>query len=134
MLIGTNPKKMGIAVSDVYATLSTLLGSSYVNDFNIYGRNFRVMAQADTSFRTSLSDLGKYYVRNSSGGMVPLSSLVTSNVIEAPTLISHFNISAFDRNKRLSQTRLQQRASPGCIERSGGEIITGRLMDMNLPE
>ena len=85
-------KKMGIAVSDVYATLSTLLGSSYVNDFNIYGRNFRVMAQADTSFRTSLSDLGKYYVRNSSGGMVPLSSLVTSNVIEAPTLISHFNI------------------------------------------
>jgi HAE1 family hydrophobic/amphiphilic exporter-1 len=85
-------KKMGVTVSDAYATLSTLLGSSYVNDFNIYGRNFRVMAQADTSFRTSLSDLGKYYIRNSSGGMVPLSSLVTANVIEAPTLISHFNI------------------------------------------
>jgi HAE1 family hydrophobic/amphiphilic exporter-1 len=85
-------KKMGVPISDVYATLSTLLGSSYVNDFNIYGRNFRVMAQADSSFRTSLSDLGKYYVRNSSGGMVPLTSLVTSNVVEAPTLISHFNI------------------------------------------
>jgi HAE1 family hydrophobic/amphiphilic exporter-1 len=85
-------KKMGVPISDVYATLSTLLGSSYVNDFNIYGRNFRVMAQADSSFRTSLGDLGKYYVRNSSGGMVPLTSLVTSNVVEAPTLISHFNI------------------------------------------
>jgi HAE1 family hydrophobic/amphiphilic exporter-1 len=85
-------KKLGVPISDVYATLSTLLGSSYVNDFNIYGRNFRVMAQADTSFRTSLGDLGKYYARNTSGNMVPLTSLVTSTVIEAPSLISHFNI------------------------------------------
>ncbi len=85
-------KKMGVAVSDVYATLSTLLGSTYVNDFNIYGRNFRVMAQADSTYRESLGDLGKYFVRNSTGGMVPLSSLVTSRLIEAPSLITHFNI------------------------------------------
>jgi HAE1 family hydrophobic/amphiphilic exporter-1 len=85
-------KKQGVLVSDVYSTLSTFLGSSYVNDFNLYGRNFRVMSQADTSFRGSLADIGKYYVRNSQGGMVPLGSLITTRVIEAPAVISHYNI------------------------------------------
>ncbi|MEI9943157.1 MAG: multidrug efflux RND transporter permease subunit [Chitinophagaceae bacterium] len=85
-------KKLGVLVSDVYSTLSTYLGSSYVNDFNLYGRNFRVMTQADSSYRGSLADIGKYYVRNSQGGMVPLASLITSKVIEAPSVISHYNI------------------------------------------
>ena len=85
-------KKLGVPISDVYATLSTMLGSSYVNDFNIYGRNFRVMAQADTTSRTSIGDLGKYYVRNSQGSMVPLTTLVNTKLIETPSLISHFNI------------------------------------------
>lgn len=85
-------KKLGVNIADVYTTLSTMLGSSYVNDFNIYGRNFRVMAQADTTSRVSLDDLSKYFVRNSQGGMVPISSLVTAKLIEAPALVSHFNI------------------------------------------
>jgi HAE1 family hydrophobic/amphiphilic exporter-1 len=85
-------KKLGVSVSDVYNTMSTLLGSSYVNDFNLYGRNFRVMAQADSSYRSSISELGKYYVRNSQGNMIPLSSLVTSTLTESPSLISHYNI------------------------------------------
>lgn len=85
-------KKLGVSLTDAYSTLGTLLGSSYINDFNIYGRNFRVMAQADTSFRTSVDDFSKYFVKNSSGGMVPLSAIVTTKLIEAPTLISHFNI------------------------------------------
>ena len=85
-------KKLGVQVNDVYSTMSTLLGSSYVNDFNLYGRNFRVMAQADTSYRTGLKDLGLYYVRNSQGDMIPLSALVNAQVIEAPSLVSHFNL------------------------------------------
>src|SRR5258708_1409680 len=85
-------KKLGINIADVYTTLSTMLGSSYVNDFNIYGRNFRVMAQSDTTSRTSLNDFSKYFVRNSQGNMVPLSSLVTTKLIETPSLVSHFNI------------------------------------------
>ncbi|MBO9632621.1 MAG: multidrug efflux RND transporter permease subunit [Chitinophagaceae bacterium] len=85
-------KKLGVSVADVYSTMSTLLGSSYVNDFNIYGRNFRVMAQADSSFRATLTNLNSYYVRNSQGNMVPLSSLVTTQVVEAPAVISHYNI------------------------------------------
>jgi len=85
-------KKLGVQVSDVYSTLSTLLGSSYINDFNIYGRNFRVMAQADTQYRRDVNDLGLYYVRNSQGNMIPLNTLVTTQVIEAPALVSHFNL------------------------------------------
>ena len=85
-------KKLGISVSDIYTTLSTYLGSSYVNDFNLYGRNFRVMLQADSSFRSSLHNIEKYYVRNSQGGMVPLGSLISTKVIEAPAVISHYNI------------------------------------------
>jgi HAE1 family hydrophobic/amphiphilic exporter-1 len=85
-------KKLGVSVSEAYSTLSTLLASSYVNDFNIYGRNFRVVAQADTSFRRSIDDIGKYHVRNSVGGMVPLSALITSKVIETPALVSHYNL------------------------------------------
>ncbi len=85
-------KKLGVAISDVYSTLSTLLGSSYVNDFNLYGRNFRVMAQADSTYRTTIDDLQNYYVRNSQGNMIPLSSLVTTKLIENPAVISHYNI------------------------------------------
>ena len=85
-------KKMGVNVADVYSTMSTLLGSSYVNDFNLYGRNFRVVAQADSTYRSSITELDKYYVRNSQGGMIPLGSLVTSKVIESPSLIAHYNI------------------------------------------
>lgn len=85
-------KKLGVSVAEAYSTLSTLLGSSYVNDFNIYGRNFRVVAQADTSFRRNISDIGKYHVRNSMGNMVPLSALINAKVIETPALINHYNL------------------------------------------
>jgi HAE1 family hydrophobic/amphiphilic exporter-1 len=85
-------KKLGVNVAEAYGTLSTLLGSSYVNDFNIYGRNFRVVTQADTLFRKNIEDIGKYQVRNSAGGMVPLSTLITTKLIETPALVSHYNI------------------------------------------
>jgi len=86
-------KQLGVSVADVYSTMSTLLASTYINDFNLYGRNFRVLTQADSTYRSSLSNLDKYYVRNSQGNMIPLGSLITSKVIESPALISHYNIS-----------------------------------------
>lgn len=85
-------KQLGVDVADVYSTLSTYLGSSYINDFTLYGRNFRVVSQADSSYRSSLAEIGKYYVSNSVGNMIPLSSLITTRIIESPTLISHYNI------------------------------------------
>jgi HAE1 family hydrophobic/amphiphilic exporter-1 len=85
-------KKLGVNVAEAYSTLSTLLGSAYVNDFNIYGRNFRVVAQADTLYRRNIADIGNYRVRNSAGNMVPLSAIITSKVIETPANITHFNL------------------------------------------
>ncbi len=85
-------KKQGVQVSDVFSTLSTLLGSTYVNDFTLYGRNFRVMVQADSSYRSSLDKIQQYYVRNSAGNMVPLRSLVKTKVVENASLISHYNV------------------------------------------
>ncbi len=85
-------EKLGVNIADVFSTLQTFLGSAYVNDFTIYGRNFHVVAQADTSFRASIQDLGKYYVRNSSGNMIPLNNLVNYTVIESAPVVSHYNM------------------------------------------
>ena len=85
-------EKLGISVADVYSTLATYLGSSYINDFTIYGRNFRVVAQADTGYRKNIQELNAYYVRNQQGTMVPLSTLVSYKTVENPPLISHFNL------------------------------------------
>lgn len=85
-------KKLGVLVSDVYNTLGTFLGSTYVNDVNLYGRNFRVVSQADSSSRSSLRGIEKFYIRNTQGNMVPLGSLITTKLIEVPSVISHYNI------------------------------------------
>ncbi len=85
-------KKLGISIADVFNTLQTYLGSRYVNDFTIYGRNFHVVAQADTEYRADIDNLSKYYVRNARGDMIPLSTLIRSKVVENAPLISHFNL------------------------------------------
>lgn len=85
-------KKMGVAVSDVNNALSTYMGSAFVNDFTIYGRTFHVVAQADTNYRTSITNIGQFYVRNQSGAMVPLSTVTSYRMIENAPLISHFNL------------------------------------------
>ncbi len=85
-------KKLGVSISDVYTTMQTYLGSRYINDFTIYGRNFRVVAQADTLYRADISNLGGYYVRNQAGVLLPLSTLITYKVTESAPLVSHYNL------------------------------------------
>lgn len=85
-------KKLGVAIGDINYALQTYLGSTYVNDLTLYGRTFHVMAQADTNYRTSIHDIGQYFVRNSAGNMVPLSTLTTYKMIENAPLISHYNL------------------------------------------
>lgn len=85
-------KKLGVNIADVYNTLQTFLGSKYVNDFTIYGRNFRVVAQADTVFRSDIKNLELYYVRNQAGTMMPLSTVITASTIESAPLITHYNL------------------------------------------
>jgi len=85
-------KKLGVSISDISNAMQTYMGSSFVNDFTVYGRNFHVVAQADTNYRTGIENIGQYFVRNSSGGMVPLSTLTSYKMIENAPLISHFNL------------------------------------------
>jgi HAE1 family hydrophobic/amphiphilic exporter-1 len=85
-------KKLGVSMTDVFSTMSSLMGSSYVNDFTKYGRNFRVVTQADTSFRSGIEDLQKYYVLNRENESVPLSALVNYTVVENAPVISHYNL------------------------------------------
>jgi HAE1 family hydrophobic/amphiphilic exporter-1 len=85
-------QKMGVNISDVFTTMQAYMGSLYVNDFTLYNRTFHVVVQADTTFRALISDMDKYYVRNSAGEMVPLSTLISYVPIETAPLIQHFNI------------------------------------------
>ena len=85
-------KKLGVQISDINSTLQTYMGSYFVNDFTIYGRDFHVLAQADTNYRTDIKDLGHYFVRNQVGAMVPLSTLTSYKMIENAPLISHYNL------------------------------------------
>jgi hydrophobe/amphiphile efflux-1 (HAE1) family protein len=85
-------KKQGVAISDVNTALQTYMGSIFVNDFTIYGRDFHVVAQADTQYRTSIHDIGQYFVRNQAGTMVPLSTLTSYKMIQNAPLINHYNL------------------------------------------
>src|SRR5262249_12920165 len=72
-------------------TLQIYLGSLYVNDFNLFGRSFRVTLQADKDARSSSADLSRLYVRNAAGGMVPLSTLGALEPIVGPETVPHYN-------------------------------------------
>ncbi len=85
-------EKLGVNISDVFTTIQAYMGSLYINDFTTYNRTFHVVVQADTAFRKMVSDVDKYYVRNSAGTMVPLGTLISYKPVEAAPLISHFNI------------------------------------------
>ena len=70
--------KSGVPLNDVNTTLGALLGSSYINDFNRFGRVYKVYVQAEPEFRQDPKQLGLFFVRNQAGGMVPLDTLVTT--------------------------------------------------------
>jgi HAE1 family hydrophobic/amphiphilic exporter-1 len=85
-------KKLGLNLADVYNTMQMYMGSTYINQLTIYGRNFYVVAQADTGFRNDIKNLDHYYAKNAAGQMIPLSTVVSYKVTESAPLISHFNI------------------------------------------
>ncbi len=85
-------EKLGVNITDVFSTIQSYMGSSFVNNFTLYNRTYHVVMQADTSYRALVSDINKYYVRNQSGEMMPLSTVVSFKAIVAAPLITHFNI------------------------------------------
>ena len=88
----TKAQLLGVPVPDVFNALQVYLGSSYVNDFNLFGRTFRVVAQADSADRREPSDILKIRVRNSSGDAVPLGSFTTVRTISGPYRVPRYNI------------------------------------------
>src|SRR6186713_425252 len=84
--------KAGVQLNDVNTTLGALLGSSYVNDFNRFGRVYRVYLQAEPEFRRETSQLGLFYVRSQAGGMVPLDTLVSTKPSAGPEFTNRFNL------------------------------------------
>jgi HAE1 family hydrophobic/amphiphilic exporter-1 len=84
--------KEGVALSEIYNALQTFLGGSYINDFTSFGRQWRVFLQAEAAFRTSPDDIGKFYVRNARGDMVPLSSFVRVRATAGPEYTVRFNL------------------------------------------
>jgi HAE1 family hydrophobic/amphiphilic exporter-1 len=83
--------KLGISITDVYQALQTLLGGFYVNQFNRFGRVWKVFVEAEPEYRTKKKDVGQFYVRNQQGGMVPLSTLVRMRRDFGPEYTTRFN-------------------------------------------
>ena len=86
-------RTLGVPVNEVFNALSTVLGGSYVNDFNRFGRLYRVYVQADAQARLKADDIGRIYVRSkTTSEMVPLSTLVTISDIAGSELTTRFNL------------------------------------------
>lgn len=81
-----------VSPQDIYTTLQTFLGSTYVNDLDRFGRSYRVYVQADQQFRSNAADIQKLYLRARTGEMLPMSNFVTISNRAAPSIISHYNL------------------------------------------
>jgi hydrophobe/amphiphile efflux-1 (HAE1) family protein len=82
---------LGVPVTDAYNTLQTFLGGLYVNDFNQFGHTWQVLLQAEANYRQQPSDVGRYYVRNGQGDMVPLSTVASVDPTGGPDVIYRYN-------------------------------------------
>ncbi|HET9030698.1 MAG TPA: efflux RND transporter permease subunit, partial [Candidatus Aquilonibacter sp.] len=85
-------KAMGVSLSDVFNTMQVNLGSLYVNDFNYLNRSYRVYVQADMPYRDRINSLQNLYVRSNTGGLSPVSAVVSSSLQYAPPNITHYNL------------------------------------------
>jgi len=84
-------KQHGIDLRELYLTLQTYLGSVYINDFNLFGNTYQVIAQADAPNRSDIEDINKLQVRNNQGMMIPLSSVVHLSYGAGPDRVTHYN-------------------------------------------
>src|ERR1700682_3305336 len=88
----TKAEMLGVPITRFFDTLSTYMGSTFVNDFNILGRTYRVTAQADNPFRLSVRDVENLRTRSTSGDMVPLGSVATFHEITGPYRVPRYNL------------------------------------------
>jgi len=117
-------KSMDVPLSNIFGTLQTYLGSTYVNDLTLFGRTYRVTAQADSRFRLSPDDIRLLKTRNNSGGIVPLGSVATVKEVSGADKITRYNM--------FTAADLSGQPAPGA---SSGEALTAveRLAKQILP-
>ncbi len=108
----TKAEYLGVPVSRVFSTLKAYLGSTYVNDFNLFQRTYQVKVQAQAPFRNDLSDILHLYVRNNQGKMVLLSSIASISTVLGPKVIHRYN--------QFPSVRINGQAAPG---HSSGEAM-----------
>ncbi|MDE5602568.1 MAG: multidrug efflux RND transporter permease subunit [Helicobacter sp.] len=85
-------KSLGVNITDVFSTLQSTFGSYYVNDFNLYGRTYKVNIQSESPFRESPENLSNVFVRSQSGELIPISSLVTFERVIGADILQRFNL------------------------------------------
>jgi HAE1 family hydrophobic/amphiphilic exporter-1 len=84
--------RQGVAAADVYGTLQAFMGGIYVNDFNRFGRQWRVYVSAEPEYRNRIEEVEAFFVKNASGDMVPLSTLTKASTVLGPNLVTRFNL------------------------------------------
>ncbi len=84
-------KTLGISLTDLFQTLQAFLSTLYINDFNLYGKTYRVQAEAQPKFRQTPEDIGRLYVRGPGQHMVPVSALTRTEFRAGPSVLTHFN-------------------------------------------
>ena len=115
---------MGVQPSDVFSTLGTYLGSSYINDFNFLGRTFRVTAQAEPSSRDDIADIANLRTRSASGAMVPIGSVANLSNDSGPSRVVRYNL--------FPASELQGSAAPGVSSGQSLEIMEA-MAEQTLP-
>jgi len=85
-------RALDIPIDQVFATMQSTFGSLYVNDFTLFGRNYRVNLQSEATFRRSPDDLRHVFVRSNTGKLVPLDTIVTVNRVIGPDIVERFNV------------------------------------------
>jgi hydrophobe/amphiphile efflux-1 (HAE1) family protein len=117
-------QKLGVPIASVNDTIQTYFGSTYVNDFNLFGRTYHVTAQADLPFRREASDLARLRTRNAAGDMVMLGSVVDFKDVSGPDRVARYNL--------YSASELQGEPAPGVSSRTALNTIK-QLADKTLP-
>jgi len=87
----TAAKARGVNLTDLFATLQAFLSQLYINDFNLFGKTYRVQANAAAQYRQSPNDIGRLYVRGTNNQMIPVSALTSTSFRSAPTVVTRFN-------------------------------------------
>jgi HAE1 family hydrophobic/amphiphilic exporter-1 len=119
--------KSGVQLGDVNTTLGALLGSSYINDFNKFGRVYKVYVQAEPEFRRDPNQLGLFFVRNQAGSMVPLDTLVTTRPTSGPEFTNRFNLFRAAEVTGVPAAGFSSTQALDALEQTAREVLPGDM-------